>query len=78
MPVRFYKKIRIFKNFYLNISRNGISFSLGERGKSLNISRQGLSGSVGLPGTGLSYRKRLYKWAKPCEPAALKTKKEKP
>ncbi len=65
MGIRFYKKIRIFRNFYLNISKSGISFSFGERGRSLNLSTRGVNASVGLPGTGLSYRKRIYKWAKP-------------
>jgi hypothetical protein len=65
MGIRFYKKIRIFRNFYLNISKSGISFSFGERGRSLNLSTRGVNASVGLPGTGLSYRKRIYKWTKP-------------
>lgn len=69
MGIRFYKKIRIFRNFYLNISKSGISFSFGERGRSLNLSKRGVNASVGLPGTGLSYRKRLYKWSKPCQGA---------
>lgn len=62
MGLRFYKRIRIFRNLYLNISKSGISFSFGEMGKSLNVSTRGVSGSLGVPGTGLSYRKRIFSW----------------
>lgn len=64
MGLRFYKRIRIFKYLYLNISKSGISFSFGEPGKGLNVSNRGVSASVGVPGTGLSYRKRLFGWKK--------------
>lgn len=75
MGLRFYKKIRIFKNFYLNISKSGISFSFGEPGRSVNVSTRGVSASVGVPGSGLSYRKRLLGWKKLSKPVE---KREKP
>jgi hypothetical protein len=43
----------------LNLSKSGVSFSLGKPGASLNLNSKGTRGSVGLPGTGLSYRKTL-------------------
>ena len=59
MGVRFYKSIRLLPFLRLNLSKSGISFSLGRPGATLNIGSKGLRGSAGLPGTGLSYRKRL-------------------
>lgn len=59
MGLRFYKSIQILPFLRLNISKSGVSFSLGRPGASINIGPQGTRGSVGLPGTGLSYRKKL-------------------
>jgi hypothetical protein len=59
MGWRFRKSIGILPGVRVNISKSGLSTSLGERGASINIGRQGTRGSIGLPGTGLSYGRRL-------------------
>jgi|GEM_PF-6830731 len=56
---RFQRRITLFPGVRLNISKSGMSLSIGPRGFSLTISRQGIHLNTGIPGTGLSHRKRL-------------------
>ncbi len=44
---------------HLNISRSGISTSVGVRGASLTFGKHGTYVNTGLPGTGISWRGRL-------------------
>lgn len=55
MGFRFKKSIRIFPGVRLNISKSGISVSLGVPGATVNLGKTGARTTVGLPGTGLSY-----------------------
>jgi hypothetical protein len=55
MPFRFRKSIKIAKGLKINLSKSGISTTIGGRGASVNISKRGTRTTVGLPGTGLSY-----------------------
>ena len=55
MGWRYRKQIKILPGVKLNISKSGISTSVGRRGASLNFSKRGTRATVGLPGTGLSY-----------------------
>lgn len=59
MGLRFRKIVGLGKLARLNISRGGISLSLGKPGASINIGRNGVSGTAGIPGSGLSYRQQL-------------------
>jgi len=53
--IRFWRRIKIFPGVYLNIGKNGISFSFGPRGIKYTKGTRGERVSVGLPGTGLYY-----------------------
>ena len=55
MPLRFRKSFKIAKGFKINLSKSGISTTLGGRGASINFSKRGTRTTVGLPGTGLSH-----------------------
>lgn len=62
---RFQKRIRLGNWLALNLSRQGISLSIGRRGLRMNLNRAGFFVTVGVPGSGWSYRgglgwKRLY------------------
>lgn len=57
--LRFHKIISLGKNLKLNLSKSGISLSIGGKGKSINIGKDGVKGTVGLPGTGISYSQKL-------------------
>ncbi|MGN6149052.1 MAG: DUF4236 domain-containing protein [Rhizomicrobium sp.] len=60
MPLRFHRVISIIPGFLrLNLSKGGISGSVGPRGADINIGKHGITTNAGLPGTGLSYRQKL-------------------
>ncbi|SRR5579885_2542079 len=54
MPLRFYRRFRTGP-FRLNLSKGGVSFSVGGRGAWLTFGRGRVRTTVGLPGTGLSW-----------------------
>jgi hypothetical protein len=54
MPFRFRKSFKIAKGLKINLSKSGISTTIGGRGASVNLSKRGTRTTVGLPGTGLS------------------------
>lgn len=61
MGFRFRQGLRVFPGLRLNLSKSGISASLGGRGATLNVSRKGIRGTVGVPGSGLSYSDMMYR-----------------
>lgn len=61
MGFRFRQGIRIFPGLRLNLSKSGVSTSVGGPGATINLSKRGVRGTVGIPGSGLSYSKALYK-----------------
>jgi hypothetical protein len=56
MGLRFRKSIGILPGVRLNLSKTGVSTSLGGRGASLNIGHGHENVTLGVPGTGLSYK----------------------
>lgn len=61
MPVRFRRTFKIFPGVKINVSKSGISTTIGPRGFHLTFNRHGVRQSVGLPGTGLSETSYLVK-----------------
>ncbi|MBS0276194.1 MAG: DUF4236 domain-containing protein [Proteobacteria bacterium] len=60
MPLRFHRVISIIPGLLrINLSKGGLSGSVGPRGADINIGKQGITTNAGLPGTGLSYRQKL-------------------
>jgi hypothetical protein len=55
MGFRFQRRIRILPGFRVNISKSGVSESIGRRGAWFTIGPRGTRSTVGLPGSGLSY-----------------------
>ncbi len=55
MPLRFRKSFKILPGVKINLSKSGVSTSLGGRGASVNFGKRGVRTTVGLPGTGISY-----------------------
>ena len=55
MGFRFSKHVRIAPGIRLNVSKGGISSSLGGKGLTVNVGPRKTRTTVGLPGTGLSY-----------------------
>jgi len=59
MGFRFQKRIRILPGVRINLSKSGVSTSLGPRGADMNIGKDGITTNAGIPGTGISYRQKL-------------------
>lgn len=53
--IRFWRRIKIFPGIYVNIGKNGKSFSFGPKGIKYTKGTLGERVSVGLPGTGIYY-----------------------
>jgi hypothetical protein len=59
MSLRFRRRIKIIPGVHLNISRSGISTSVGVRGASVTLGKRGTYLNAGVPGTGVSWRGRI-------------------
>lgn len=60
MGLHFRKSIKIGKFLRINLSKNGVGFSLGGKALRLNHSAKGrTSATVSIPGTGISYTHHL-------------------
>lgn len=57
MGFRYRKRISILPGVKVNISKSGISTSIGGNGYTANISKRGVKQTFSIPGTGLSYSK---------------------
>lgn len=74
MAFRFQKRIKIAPGIRLNISKTGISTSIGTNGATVNLGKDGAQSTVGIPGTGLSYRSKLTGGKTTAAPAASTAK----
>ncbi len=54
MHIRFRRTFKLVPGVHLNVSKHGISTTVGPRGMHLTFNRYGVRQAVGLPGTGLS------------------------
>ncbi|ANC81004.1 MULTISPECIES: DUF4236 domain-containing protein [Pseudomonas] len=54
MAIRFRKSFKIAPGLRLNVSKTGVSASIGRKGAMVNVSKRGTRVTAGLPGTGLS------------------------
>ena len=61
MPVRIRKSFNLFPGVKVNMSKGGMSISVGRKGFHLNFSRRGVRQTVGLPGSGISESSYLFK-----------------
>jgi hypothetical protein len=61
MPVRIRKSFNLFPGVKVNISKGGMSISVGRKGFHLNFSKRGVRQTVGLPGSGISESSYLFK-----------------
>ena len=64
MGIRFSKSIKLGNLLKINISKSGVSTTLGKKGASINVGSKGtylnLSPTVaGITGTGVSYRQKI-------------------
>jgi hypothetical protein len=57
--LRFQKRLTILPGLRINLSKSGVSASLGPRGADVNIGKGGVTANAGIPGTGISYRQKI-------------------
>jgi len=74
MGFRFRKSIKLFPGVRINLSKSGVSTSVGVKGATVNFSEKGTRGTVGIPGTGVSYTERIAPSRKLMSPAPAPTK----
>src|SRR5437867_9778940 len=55
MGFRFRRSIKLFPGIRVNLSKSGVSTSIGTRGATVNIRGDRVRETVGIPGTGVSY-----------------------
>lgn len=55
MGFRFRRSLRLFPGVRINLSRSGISASIGVRGAHITVGHGKVRETVGLPGSGISY-----------------------
>lgn len=55
MGLRFWRRFRVAPLTTINVSKSGLSLSLGMRGFHVTLGRNGVRTTAGLPGTGLSW-----------------------
>jgi hypothetical protein len=53
--LRFRRSFRLFPGMRINLSKSGVSTSIGRRGRWFTIGPRGTRETIGIPGTGLSY-----------------------
>ena len=71
MGLRFRRSFRLMPGNQLNVSKTGMSASVGRRGAWLTVGPKGTRATVGIPGTGLGYTEHSA-WARP-KPHASQT-----
>ncbi|PKH06691.1 DUF4236 domain-containing protein [Moritella sp. Urea-trap-13] len=59
MGFKFRKRIKIAPGININLSKSGVSTSIGKPGATINIGKKGVKATVGIPGSGLSYSQNL-------------------
>jgi len=61
MPIRFRRTFKILPGVKINVSKGGISVSVGTRGFHLTFGKHGVRQTIGIPGSGLSETSYLFK-----------------
>ena len=61
MPVRIRKSFNLFPGVKMNMSKGGMSITVGRKGFHLNFSKRGVRQTVGLPGSGITESSYLFK-----------------
>ncbi len=54
MPLRFRRTIKVAPGVKLNLSKGGVSTTVGSKGFHFNIGKRGIRRTVSIPGTGIS------------------------
>jgi hypothetical protein len=69
MVWRMSKRIKILPGVKLNLSKTGVSASVGRPGASINVSNRGTKATLGIPGTGISHSRTIERASRQADPA---------
>jgi hypothetical protein len=61
MPIRFRRSFKVFPGVKVNVSKGGVSVSVGRPGATLNFGKHGVRQTIGVPGSGVSHTSYLFK-----------------
>ena len=61
MPIRFHRQFTLFPGVKVNVSKTGMSITIGGKDFHLNLSKRGVMQTTNLPGKGLSHRSYIFK-----------------
>jgi Protein of unknown function (DUF4236) len=78
MPIRIRKSFNLFPGVKVNMSKGGMSISVGRKGFHLNFSKRGVRQTVGLPGSGISESSYIFKNKEDEDKKENETEKEEP
>ena len=73
MGWRFRQSFKVIPGLRLNLSKSGLSASIGSAPFTVNVGPHGLTGTASIPGTGISYREHLGSHQTPEPPLPLGT-----
>lgn len=59
MPWKFRKSIKIAPGIKINLSKSGLSTTVGKKGASVNLGKKGVRTTVSIPGTGISHTSKV-------------------
>ena len=65
MGLRFRRRLGTMPGVSLNLSKSGVSASIGTRGAVVNVSGRGTRTTIGLPGSGISWSTARRPWGAP-------------
>jgi hypothetical protein len=63
---RFQRRIKLFPGVHVNLSKSGISTTVGVRGAKVTLGHGQTRTTVGIPGTGISYtdiKRSTWSWS---------------
>jgi len=55
MGFKIRKSLKIAPGLRINLSKSGVSASVGKPGATVNVGKKGVKSTVGIPGTGISH-----------------------
>src|SRR4051794_33668247 len=78
MSWRFRRSFRVIPGVKLNLSKRGLSCSIGGAPLTLNVGPRGVYGTASIPGTGISLRHRFGSGSEPSSSQPLPSSSEQP
>ena len=76
--LRFWRRVKVAPGVTLNLSKGGLSTSVGPRGAKTTVGRKGIRQTLGIPGSGLSMTRQTPWQGKPARRPNLQSAEHSP